>query len=208
MADGTTVRLQRCLDRLLDGNAQAREELIACAADRLTKLAQRMFQHDGRLERWEETADVAQGALLRLWRALQDVRPASLREFFRLAAVQIRREMLDLARHHFGPEGAARFHASVSPALPAETTSVLEQRAERADLSHEPSHLAAWAEFHELAADLPEEIGEVFDLVFYQGLSHAEAASLLGVSKKTVQRRWQEGCVRIHTALGDRLPGL
>ncbi|HKB36491.1 MAG TPA: sigma factor-like helix-turn-helix DNA-binding protein, partial [Gemmataceae bacterium] len=35
---------------------------------------------------------------------------------------------------------------------------------------------------------MPEEQREVFDLVYYQGLSHAEAAALLGVSTKTVQR--------------------
>src|SRR4051794_32356727 len=61
--DDTTVRLQRCLDRLLDGDAQAREELIACAAERLTSLAQKMFHRDGRLGRWEDSADIAQGAL-------------------------------------------------------------------------------------------------------------------------------------------------
>ncbi len=55
---------------------------------------------------------------------------------------------------------------------------------------------------------LPEEVGEVFDLIFYQGLSHAEAAALLGVSTKTVQRRWQEGCQRLHKALGGQLPGM
>jgi RNA polymerase sigma factor (sigma-70 family) len=207
MADGTTVRLQRCLDRLLDGDARAREDLIACAADRLTHLAHRMFQRDGRLARWEETADVAQGALLRLWRALQDVRPASLREFFRLAAVQVRREMIDLARHHFGPLGAAAFHASNPDAESGQTAAAV-PHGDRADLSAEPSRMAAWAEFHEHAGDLPEEVGEVFDLVFYQGLSHAEAAALLGVSTKTVQRRWQDGCLRLHTALGGRLPGL
>jgi len=207
MADGTTVRLQRCLDRLLDGDAQAREELIACAADRVSNLAQKMFRGDGRLGRWEETADIAQGALLRLWRALQDVRPASLREFFRLATVQVRREMIDLARHHFGPLGAAAFHASNPPVESGQTASA-PPHGDRADLSHEPSQMAAWAEFHEHAGSLPDELGEVFDLIFYQGLSHAEAAALLGISTKTVQRRWQEGCLRLHTALGGQLPGL
>jgi DNA-directed RNA polymerase specialized sigma24 family protein len=75
MPDGATVRLQRCLDRLLDGDTRAREELIACAAERLTNLAQKMFHRDGRLERWEDSGDVAQGALLRLWNALQDSGP-------------------------------------------------------------------------------------------------------------------------------------
>src|SRR5262249_32948703 len=36
---------------------------------------------------------------------------------------------------------------------------------------------------------LPEEEREVFELVRVQGLSHPEAAGVLGVSPKTVQRR-------------------
>jgi RNA polymerase sigma-70 factor (ECF subfamily) len=207
MPESTTVRLQRCLDRLRDGDARAREELIACAAERVTKLAQKMFEGDGRLQRWEETADVAQGALMRLWKALQDVRPGSLREFFRLATVQVRREMIDLARHHFGPLGAAGFHASQAPADSGQNTSAT-PHGDRADFSLEPSVLASWAEFHEQVGSLPEEIGEVFDLIFYQGLSHAETAQLLGVSTKTVQRRWQESCIRLHKAMGGRLPGM
>jgi RNA polymerase sigma-70 factor (ECF subfamily) len=207
MPESTTVRLQRCLDRLNGGDANAREELMGCAADRLTRLARMMFHRDGRLERWAEPADIAQGALLRLWRALQEVRPTSLRDFYRLAAVQVRREMIDLARHHFGPEGAAAFHISV-PSDQSGQTVAASLLGAQADLSHDPSQIAAWTEFHEHAGRLPEAVGEVFDLIFYQGLSHAEAAALLGVSTKTVQRRWQNACVRLHSALGGRLPGL
>ena len=41
-----------------------------------------------------------------------DVKPASVRSFINLAAVQIRRELIDLARHYDGPEGPGRHHAS------------------------------------------------------------------------------------------------
>jgi len=36
---------------------------------------------------------------------------------------------------------------------------------------------------------LPEEEREVFELVRIQGLTHPEAAGIVGVSEKTVQRR-------------------
>jgi RNA polymerase sigma-70 factor (ECF subfamily) len=52
-------------------------------------------------------------------------------------------------------------------------------------------HLVAWGEFHEQIGRLPEEELEVFDLLWYQGLSHAEAAELLQLSTKTIQRRLQ-----------------
>ena len=115
--------------------------------------------------------------------------------------------MIDLARRITARRGAATFHADVPLAKSGQTTSD-NPHGEKADPSQELSQLAAWAEFHEHAGTLPEEVGEVFDLIFYQGLSHAVAAALLGVSTKTVQRRWQDACVRLHKAMGGRLPGL
>jgi RNA polymerase sigma-70 factor (ECF subfamily) len=63
-----------------------------------------------RLRRWEQTDDVYQGAMLRLYQSLNRMQFESLREFFGLAATQVRRTLIDLARHHFGPEGEARHH--------------------------------------------------------------------------------------------------
>ena len=98
--DGS-AHLRLCLDRLRAGDATARDELLAHAADRLRRLTRKLLRDDfDRLRRWEETDDVFQNAAVRLCRALGDVVPATPLEFFRLAAAQIRRELLDLARHH------------------------------------------------------------------------------------------------------------
>ena len=51
---------------------------------------------------------------------------------------------------------------------------------------------------------LPEAEREVVNLVSVQGLTHAEAADLLGVSAKTVQRRLHRGLL----SLAERLPDL
>jgi len=69
-----------------------------------------MFHGHGNLRRWEQTDDVFQAAMLRLHTALNDVKIESVLHFFNLAAVMIRRTLLDLAKHHFGPEGAAANH--------------------------------------------------------------------------------------------------
>ena len=45
-----------------------------------------------------------------------------------------------------------------------------------ADDTNDPVNLAEWAEFHEQIERLPERAREVFDLVWYDGLSHADAA--------------------------------
>jgi RNA polymerase sigma-70 factor (ECF subfamily) len=206
MPEETTFQVQRCLDRLNAGDVAARQELLTAACGRLTRLAQKMFQAEGRLRHWEETDDVFQGAMVRLCRALTAVTPTGPREFFRLAALQVRRELIDLARQHYGPTGAAVRKRLRAPAgADGESSS---PPPDPSDSSLEPTKLAAWGEFHEQIGRLPEDEREVFDLVWYQGLSHAEAAELLGVSTKTIQRRWHAACLALHQALGGNLPGL
>jgi RNA polymerase sigma-70 factor (ECF subfamily) len=197
MADDPTVHLQRCLERLRAGDESARKDLLNGACDRLGRLTRAMFRDYRRLKRWEQTDDVLQSALLRLYRALESVTPATPREFYRLAALQIRRELIDLARHYFGPESAGAHHHSSDGAVPT---------VESDNSTDRPERLADWAEFHEQASHLPNEEQEVFDLVWYQELTHAQAAALLNVSTKTVQRRWHSACLRLHEALGGDLP--
>jgi len=192
----TTVHLQGCLDRLRAGDLSARAELVNAACERLARLTRKMLQDEGRLLRWEESSDVFQSSMIRLCRALEATTPQSLREFFRLAALQIRRELIDLARHHYGPAGAAVNHDSRPPGQ------------EPAHSGDEPARLVAWGEFHEAIGALPEQERDVFDLLWYQGLTRQEAAALLEVSAKTVQRRWQAACLRLHDAMHGELPGV
>jgi RNA polymerase sigma-70 factor (ECF subfamily) len=167
-----------------------------------------MFRADGRLQQWEQTDDIFQGAMVRLCRALITVTPAGPREFFRLAALQIRRELIDLARHHYGPAGATARYAARPLGSSSRDTPPLPGDLDPADSTLDPSKLAAWGDFHEQIGCLPEEEREVFDLVWYQELTHAQAAELLNLSTKTIQRRWQAACLRLHVALKGELPGL
>jgi RNA polymerase sigma-70 factor (ECF subfamily) len=201
MADPSsqTVQIQACLDRLRGGDETARAELLACACERLRNLARKMLRGFPKVHRWEQTDDVLQNAAVRLHRVLQQITVETSRDFFRLAALNIRRELLDLAKHHYGPEGQGAHHGTWGPGESATT-------ADPADLSREPSRLAAWTEFHEQIGALPDEEREVFDLLWYQGLSQAEAAELLGVSERTVKRRWQTARFQLHKALQGEVP--
>jgi RNA polymerase sigma-70 factor (ECF subfamily) len=195
----TTQVLQGCLDRLRDGDAAARGELLRCAGERLTRLARKMLQGFPNVRRWEQTDDVLQGALLRLHQSLDRLLPATTRDYFRLAALHIRRQLLDLARHYGGPLGAGTHHES--EAEEAERLAVVP-----ADGADDPSRLAVWTEFHQQAEALPEEEREVFDLLWYQGLAQAETATVLGVSERTVKRRWQSARLKLYHALHGELP--
>jgi RNA polymerase sigma-70 factor (ECF subfamily) len=206
MADATpsTTQIQLRLDRLQAGDESARDELIAVARDRLVRLARRMLRGYRDVRRWEQTDDVFQNAVVRLCRALGDVRPASVRSFINLAAVQIRRELIDLSRHYHGPQGPGRHHASQASALDAPGRP---GGLEVTDETDEPARLASWTEFHASIGRLPDVEREAFDLLWYQGLSQAEAAALLGVTERVVKYRWRAARLRLHEMLGGRLPG-
>ena len=201
-----TVQIQGWLDRLRAGDESARKELLNCACERLSRLTRKMLRGYPRLKRWEQTDDVLQNAAVRLYRALGQVKPASAPDFFRLAALNIRRELLDLAKHYYGPQGRGARHATVDHRR--QDASGTPAAHEPPDAGGGPERLAAWTEFHQQIERLPDEEREIFDLLWYQGLSQAEAASLLNVSERTIKRRWQSARLKLHEALHGELPEL
>jgi RNA polymerase sigma-70 factor (ECF subfamily) len=201
-ASSQTAHIQACLDRLRGGDEAARADLLGCACQRLRNLARKMLKGYPNVHRWEQTDDVLQNAILRLHRALRQLPVETAQDFFRLAALNIRRELLDLAKHYYGPRGHGAHHAT--PGSHADTRGP--EAEALADPSQEPGRLAVWGEFHERIASLPQEERETFDLLYYQGLAQAEAAKLLGVSERTIKRRWQAARLALHEALQGEVP--
>jgi RNA polymerase sigma factor (sigma-70 family) len=196
-------QLERLLGLLRGGDDKARAGLISHACHRLERLTRRMLRSFPQLRRWEQTDDVLQNALLRLHRALAEVRPQSARHFYNLAALEIRRELLDLAKHHFGPAGDGTMHHTDGDGrAPDDAGGSLAERS----ASGEPATLEAWSHFHQQAELLPPEEREIFDLLWYQGLSQDEAAAVLGVTVRTVKRRWQRARLFLHHALEGQPP--
>ena len=207
MADPSsqTLHIQTCLDRIRGGDEAARGELLASACERLRNLARKMLKGYPNVHRWEQTDDVLQNAAIRLHRTLQQLTVQTPLDFFRLAALNIRRELLDLAKHYYGPQGQGAHHATWSPGDSSATRSD-SGLAAPPDPSGDPARLAAWGEFHEQIGSLPDEEREVFDLIWYQGLSQAEAAELLNVSERTIKRRWQAARLKLHEAMQGEVP--
>lgn len=187
MGDGSTVHLQSLIDRMNAGDALARDELIEHACARLRQVTRKIRQDFPRIRNNEETADLLQKSVIRLLRALQTTRIATPREFFRLAALQARRELIDMARRPAWVKNATDIDAA--------------SMAEPLDTSQEPLRLAAWTEFHRKVETLPEQEREVVDLVWYQGMSQAEAAAVLTVSVPTIKRRWLSAKLRLQTTV-------
>jgi RNA polymerase sigma-70 factor (ECF subfamily) len=193
-AVGSDTQLQNLIDRGLNGDAAAHDALLHYACDRLLRLTRKMFHGYPDLRRWEQTDDVFQNSMVRLHRALAEVRVESVRHFFNLAAVQVRRELLDLAKHHFGPEGGgAKHHTDGQPA--DEPGGSLHEKAD------EPEDLQEWSQFHAHVEKLPEDEQEVVNLLYYEGLGQEEAAKVLGISFRTLKRRWQSAKLKLHEGL-------
>ena len=191
------TQLQFLIDKVQAGDEAARSALLDHACDRLLRLTRKMFHARRDLRRWEQTDDVFQTAMLRLHRALSDVKPESVRHFFNLGAVMIRRTLLDLAKHHLGPHGqGANHHTDGQPAD--------EEGGSMHDRAEQPEDLQGWSEFHAQVEGLPEEEREVVGLLFYEGLTQEEAAHVLGVALRTVKRRWQSARCLLRQRLNER----
>jgi len=71
-----------------------------------------------------------------------------------------------------------------------------------------PSTLLEWAHFHDAIEKLPQEERETLDLIYYGGLSQEEAAEMLGVSTRTIKRRWRLARILLARALDNEWPSM
>lgn len=187
-----TTELQQHLYLLQSGSLEAKSDLIKHSCDRLRVLTHRMLRNYPRVGRWSDTGDVLQAALMRLHRALDSVQPETPEKFYALAAMQIRRELLDLTKHFYGPEGRGYNHHSDSGSLLNENLR-----------SNEPTNLVEWGEFHEQVNRLPPELTEVVELVWYKGLSQVDAAHVLNISPSSLKRRWAKARLELSHSLKE-----
>jgi RNA polymerase sigma factor (sigma-70 family) len=201
-----TLIIDDLIKRLAAGDDTAREKLLQGASDRLMHITRKILRDFPEVQRWEQTADVFQNASLRLYRSLGDVKPTDVRHFYRLAALQIRRELIDLARHYRGPEGMGAHHQTIHKDPQGGSSAPVQW--EQGGQTLDPKRLSEWVDFHEAISRLPETEREVFDLIWYNGLAQQEAAKLLGVDERTIRRRWREARIQLHELLGGDMPEL
>lgn len=196
----TTAIVQRYLNRLADvrGDSPAEpivRELIASAVNRLHLLCSTaLFRSYPRLTlpplnlRSEE---MLSAVVERLLKAMREVHPQTVRQFFALASQHMRWELNDLARRLDEQAPVVELRESLAPATAETGGSQISPNARR---------------MLEAIEGLPEDEREVFNLVRIQGLTQVEAASVLGVSAKTVQRRLNRGILLLSEQLADLQP--
>ncbi|MBA2117852.1 sigma-70 family RNA polymerase sigma factor [Bremerella alba] len=193
----TTVIIQRYLDAL-PGDDQSEavvRQVLERSAERLRLLCAKFLHKDyPRLSRPPvnlETDELLSGVVAGLLTSLQKTRPPTVRRFFALASQHMRWQLNDLARRL--DERPAMFDL-VDVDVAAPPTSTL------SGLGVDARRILDAIE------KLPEEEREVFDLVAIQGLTHGEAASIVSVSEKTVQRRLNRARLLLAEKLADLVP--
>jgi RNA polymerase sigma factor (sigma-70 family) len=193
----TTAAIQRCLDAL-QGDLTAEpliRNLLEQSVNRLRLLcASFLHRSYSRLTQPPlnlETDELLDGVAAALLTALRTVRPKTVRQFFALANQHMRWQLNDLARRlDERPRAAALAESSVA-GPPCSSDSLLSQDARR---------------MLQAIEGLPTDEREAFDLVRIQGLTHSEAAGIVGVSEKTVQRRLNRARLLLAEQLADLRP--
>jgi RNA polymerase sigma-70 factor (ECF subfamily) len=193
-----TFQLHAYLESMRAGDRGAADAFLRRVSGRLERLAHDMLRGFPNVRGWADTDDVLQGALLRLLHSLHAIQPESTRHFATLAALHIRRELLDLARHF-------RNQLNQPGAAPGD------QDAEGAGDMADPASdlvddLDQWCSFHEQVDQLPVEEREVVSLTFYHGWTQRQIADLFGVDERTIRRRWHSAAHKLSKLLGGRLP--
>jgi RNA polymerase sigma-70 factor (ECF subfamily) len=126
----------------------------------------------------------------RLLKAMRSVRPQTVRQFFALVNQHMRWELNDVARRLDEQPIAVQVREDMVPE-PASSDSVLTPDARR---------------MLKAIDDLPDDEREVFGLLHVQGLIQSEAAEVLGVSVRTVQRRLNRSLLLLANQLDDLRP--
>jgi RNA polymerase sigma factor (sigma-70 family) len=198
-ASETTAAIQRYLNELAEVQGHMPVEpivsaLLARSANRLHMLcASMLYRSYPRLTRPPHSLQVDEllsAVVERLLIALREIRPPTVRQFFALTNQHMRWEMNDLARRLDEHTPAVEIDEKAVP-WPQSSGSQLKPNARRILSAIE---------------SLPENEREVFGLVRIQGMTHSEAATIIGVSTKTVQRRLNLGLLSLTEALGDLKP--
>jgi len=198
--DRTTVEVQRYLDELAGVKGDASAEpivgaLLGRAVSRLHVLCGSLLMRSyPRLMRPPlnlQSEEMLGAVVERLLKAMREVHPTTVRQFFALANQHMRWELNGLARRLDRQQPFGELHESEVCAPPESSGSQISPNTRR---------------MLEAIESLPEEEREVFSLVRIQGMAQTEAADVLGVSAKTVQRRLTRCLLLLAEKLGDLQP--
>jgi RNA polymerase sigma-70 factor (ECF subfamily) len=197
-SDPVDVAVERCLERLARAteDAEARRsvrELLGATAERILSLCgstlNRRYPRLAKGPLNVRPEELLGAVVERLIKALRTARPAGVREFFALAMMHVRWELNGLAR-----ELDAERHEPLTTDVVADETEELD------DFSPLGRRIL------EAIDGLPQIDREIFHLVRLGGMTQPDAAQVLGISERTVQRRLSRILPHLWGVLGGLEP--
>lgn len=183
-----STTLRYWLDRHNAGDPAAMNELLRFSQDRVLEHIRARFQPTDRLRRFVDSQDVLVAVQVSLAQDFQAAPFNDLMHFLRMTGRLARNRMIDLVRKYFGQHGAGTHEVPGGP--DGRSKSGDHKQAEPPDRGRSPEEQALRTEVDEVIAGLPAEHRDLFDLLYYAGLSRADAAEALGFSLGTLDRRW------------------
>jgi RNA polymerase sigma-70 factor (ECF subfamily) len=190
------------LERLRAGDPDAKDALIARTYDRLMVLARKYLKGfpDARIV--EDTEGVLHESYVKhLNKALDDVRPSTHAQFFGLAALQIRRTLIEIIRRVRGrgakPRPLKVDSRDADGIGPGEHEPAVDSGSSQNDRQ---------IDVLEAIDKLPDELRDVVNLHMFIGLTLTEVAELLGVTVVIVKYRWTAACEKLGEFLAHYVP--
>src|SRR5437773_9675086 len=199
----TTAVVERYLHELAGVSGEAPAEpiiraLLSSSVDRLHLLCSTLLHRNyPRLAKPPlnlQVEEMLSGVVERMMKAMRVVRPQTVRQFFALANQHMRWELNELARKFDRETHAIELRESAI-GDPGTTGATSASR-----LSPNTIRMLQAIE------SLPEEEREAFSLVRLQGIRQVDAAEVLGVSAKTIQRRLNRSLILLGEKLRDLQP--
>ena len=184
--------LDLLLEKLRNNDKDAKNAIIVYTLDRLERVSRRMFHKFPVLQESEETGDILHMLVLKLDKALSHDTPNSVSGYFALVNLNLNWILKGIARKIKASEGFVWNGMN----------DVLNQVT---DPYSGPVNNLDWVEFFELLEMLPQENREIFDLIWLQGLNQKQTAMILGISLRTVIRRWIKTKLEIRRLMDDEL---
>lgn len=199
----TDSLVRGAIERLHRGDPAAKNDLLAYARQQLVRMVQKMLHGESGfavVRRWEQTDDVVQGSLIRLSRTIDNLPINSPRDFFKLAATNIRWELRALRDKYLADKSPAQRHHTDMPSALAQGQAPIDRVL--ADMAAPPDSFAAMSRFLDAVETLTDDDRELLDLRLVHGLTRQEAADHLGLTLATFKRRYSEASNRLGEALG------
>ena len=158
------------------GDPEASERLFALVYDELRRLARSYLKREGSGHTLQPTALVNEAYLRLVDQTRVDWQNRS--HFYGIAAQMMRRILIDYARAH-----ATGKRGGVALRLSLEQVNI--------SLEQDATDLIALDEALNKLANFDQRKSRVVELLYFGGVEYKEAAEVLSVSEKTIQRDWQ-----------------